>query len=105
MAPTTSRTIAASALAGDRETGHLVRWQVVEVGEALTGLLGPIMRSHEQMIAGVDAHGLESATEHQLLANKAKWRRIVGLLEVDVAVPKELHRLPDTHVVPGHWEG
>ena len=79
------------------------RWS--RYGEALTGLLGPIMRSHELMIAGVDAHGLESAAEHQFLAHKAVWRRVVGLLEVDVAVAKELHRLPDPQVVPGIREG
>ena len=72
---------------------------MVEMGQALSGTLSPLVGGHQSVIQGVDAHLLDGATDPYLLPNQPIGRGVVGFVELDVAIPTELDLLPHRHIV------
>lgn len=86
--------LGAAPLAGQQEPRHLLRRQMVEVRLARTGLAGAGVRGHELVVGRVELDRAGAAAYPQRLPHQAKGRRVVGLLEADVAVAVQQDLLP-----------
>ena len=72
---------------------------MVEMCHSLTRTLRPVVGGHKFLLDGVDANLLDATTDPDLLCDQTVRHRVVGLVELDVAVAVDLDLFPDRHVV------
>jgi len=62
------------------------------------------MGGPQLVVDSIDLHLASSTAHPDLLLHQAERNRVVGIVEVDVAVPTDLDLFPDCHIVGCAWQ-